>query len=162
MLAALRPTRRSPPIAEEGPTAYEQNEVRAIFLDGKVAMIQAGGRVLPTALKEAKINWGVAPLPLGPAAKGQGTLLITDSLAVFKGTGVEDKATEFAKYITSPEIQPSIRAAGRRGPHAAAAVGRRSTSWWQERPVLEAVHRRHQLSAGRSRCSPTTRASRTS
>ena len=27
--------------AEEGPTSYEQNEVRAIFLDGKLGMIQA-------------------------------------------------------------------------------------------------------------------------
>lgn len=44
----------------------------------------------------------MAPLPLGPSAKGEGTLLITDSLAVFKGTGVEDKAIEFAKFITSP------------------------------------------------------------
>ena len=44
-------------------------------------------------------------LPLGPNATGPGTLLITDSLVVFKGTGVEEKATEFAKYITSPDIQ---------------------------------------------------------
>ena len=73
---------------------------------------------------EAKMNWGVAPLPLGPDAKGEGTLLITDSLAVFKGSGVEEKATEFAKYITSPEVQeeyevpapPASRRCGRRPP----------------------------------------------
>ena len=63
--------------AEEGPTSYEQNEVRAIFLDGKLGMIQAsvGAKNL---LKDAKFKWGVAPLPLGPHAKGPGTLLITD------------------------------------------------------------------------------------
>ena len=95
--------------AEEGPTSYEQNEVRAIFLDGKLGMIQAsvGAKNL---LKDAKFKWGVAPLPLGPHAKGPGTLLITDSLAVFKGTGVEDKAIDFAKFLTSLENQPIYEA----------------------------------------------------
>ncbi len=83
--------------------------MRAIFLDGKLGMIQAsvGAKNL---LKDAKFKWGVAPLPLGPHAKGPGTLLITDSLAVFKGTGVEDKAIDFAKFLTSPENQPVYEA----------------------------------------------------
>jgi multiple sugar transport system substrate-binding protein len=51
------------------------------------------------------MNWGVAALPLGPSAKGPGTLLITDSLAVFKGTGVEEQAISLAKYITTGERQ---------------------------------------------------------
>ena len=73
--------------------------MRAIFLDGKLGMIQAsvGAKGL---LKDAKFKWGVTTLPLGPHAKGPGTLLITDSLAVFKGTGVEDKAIELAKFLT--------------------------------------------------------------
>ncbi len=41
ILAALKAYKDIVPYSEEGPTAYEQNEVRAIFLDGKVAMIQA-------------------------------------------------------------------------------------------------------------------------
>ena len=45
------------------------------------------------------------PLPVGPEAQGPGTLLITDSLAVFKGTGQEDKVIEFGKFLTSPENQ---------------------------------------------------------
>ena len=61
------------------------------------------------------MNWGVAPLPLGPSAKGPGTLLITDSLAIFKGSGVEEKATEFAKYITSPEVQEQYELHGGAG-----------------------------------------------
>lgn len=95
--------------AEEGPTSYEQNEVRAIFLDGKLGMIQAsvGAKNL---LKDAKFKWGVTNLPQGPSAKGPGTLLITDSLAVFKGTGVEDKAIEFAKFLTNLENQPIYEA----------------------------------------------------
>ncbi|UJW84800.1 extracellular solute-binding protein [Devosia sp. SL43] len=104
VLAALTALKDITPFSEEGPTAYEQNEVRAIWLDGGVAMIEASPGAANLAT-EAGMNWGVAPLPLGPDAKGPGTLLITDSLAVFKGTGVEDKAIEFAKFITSPEKQ---------------------------------------------------------
>lgn len=104
VLAALTALKDIVPYSEEGPTAYEQNEVRAIWLDGGVAMIEASVGAALRA-EEAGMNWGVAPLPLGPDAKGPGTLLITDSLAIFKGTGVEDKATEFAKFITSPENQ---------------------------------------------------------
>ena len=104
VLAALQAYKDITPYSVEGATAYEQNEIRAIFLDGKVGMIQAGSGAA-YRLKDTKVNWGVAPLPLGPSAKGEGTLLITDSLAIFKGSGVEEKATEFAKYITSPDIQ---------------------------------------------------------
>lgn len=90
--------------AEEGPTAYEQNEVRAIFLDGKLGMIQAAFGTA-NLLKDAPFKWGVTLLPLGPSAKGPGTLLITDSMAVFKGTGYEDKAVDLAKFLTNPENQ---------------------------------------------------------
>lgn len=114
VLAALQAYKDIAAYAEEGPTAYEQNEVRAIFLDGKLGMIQAGSGAA-SRLKETKINWGVTTLPLGPSATGPGTLLITDSLAVFKGSGVEEKAVEFAKYITSPDIQPEYELQGGAG-----------------------------------------------
>ena len=104
VLEALTALRDIVPYGEEGPTAYEQNEVRAIWLDGGVAMIEAMASAGVRA-DEAGMNWGVAPLPQGPSAQGPGTLLITDSLVVFKGTGYEDKAIEFAKFITQPEYQ---------------------------------------------------------
>ncbi|WP_162652842.1 extracellular solute-binding protein [Lentilitoribacter sp. Alg239-R112] len=103
-LEALTALRDITAYAEEGPTAYEQNEVRAIFLDGKLGMIHASVGAV-NRLEGTDINWGVAPLPLGPSAKGPGTLLITDSLAVFSGTGVEEQAISLAKYITSPDRQ---------------------------------------------------------
>jgi multiple sugar transport system substrate-binding protein len=103
-LEALTTLKAMVPYAEEGPTAYEQNEVRAIFLDGKIGMIHASVGAV-NKLKDAKFKWGVANLPLGPHAKGPGTLLITDSLAIFKGSGVEDKATDLAKFLTNPENQ---------------------------------------------------------
>nr|WP_210335994.1 ABC transporter substrate-binding protein [Ensifer sp. ENS09] len=114
VLAALQAYKDITPFSVEGATAYEQNEIRAIFLDGKVGMIQAGSGAA-TRLKETKVNWGVAPLPLGPEAKGEGTLLITDSLAVFKGSGVEEKAIEFAKFITSPGPQGEYELQGGAG-----------------------------------------------
>jgi multiple sugar transport system substrate-binding protein len=104
VLAALQALKDITPYSEEGPTAYEQNEVRAIWLDSGVAMIEAAPGAIARA-DEAGLNWGVAPLPLGPDAKGPGTLLITDALAIFKGTGVEDQAISLAKYITSGERQ---------------------------------------------------------
>lgn len=114
VLAALQAYKDITPYSVEGPTAYEQNEMRAIFLDGQVGMLQAA---VSTAFmsKEAGLNWGVTDLPLGPDAKGKGTLMITDSLAVFKDSGVEDKAVEFAKYITQPKIQEEYEAAGGAG-----------------------------------------------
>jgi multiple sugar transport system substrate-binding protein len=90
-------------VAQAGPTAYEQDDLTALFNDQKVAMIQQGPWVR-VRLNEG-LNWGVAPLPLGPQAEGPGTLLITDSLAVFSGTGYEDKAIDLAKWLTNPEHQ---------------------------------------------------------
>ncbi|MGK9203341.1 ABC transporter substrate-binding protein [Sinorhizobium meliloti] len=114
VLAALQAYKDITPYSVKGATAYEQNEIRAIFLDGKVGMIQSGSGAA-ARLKETKVNWGVAPLPLGPSAKGEGTLLITDSLVVFKDTGVEEKAIEFAKFITSPGPQGEYELQGGAG-----------------------------------------------
>lgn len=114
VLAALQAYKDITPYSVEGATAYEQNEIRAIFLDGKVGMIQSGSGAA-TRLAKTSINWGVTTLPLGPEAKGPGTLLITDSLAVFKGSGVEEKAIEFAKFITSPGPQGEYELQGGAG-----------------------------------------------
>jgi multiple sugar transport system substrate-binding protein len=114
VLAALQAYKDITPYSVEGATAYEQNEMRAIFLDGKIGMLQAGSGAA-VRLKDTKVNWGVAPLPLGPSAKGEGTLLITDSLAIFKGSGVEEKAIEFAKFITSPGPQGEYELQGGAG-----------------------------------------------
>lgn len=114
VLAALQAYKDIVPYSVEGATAYEQNEIRAIFLDGKAGMIQSGSGAA-ALLKDTKINWGIAPLPLGPSAKGEGTLLITDSLAIFKDTGVEEKAIEFAKFITSPGPQGEYELQGGAG-----------------------------------------------
>ncbi|MGN7292814.1 ABC transporter substrate-binding protein [Rhizobium sp. SAFR-030] len=105
VLAALQAYKDITPYSVEGATAYEQNEIRAVFLDGKAGMIQNSTGAAYRLLESKKFEWGVTTIPVGPSAKGPGTLLITDSLAIFKGSGVEEKAIEFAKFITSPGPQ---------------------------------------------------------
>jgi len=102
-LAALTFYKSLVPVSEDGPSAYDQDDMIKIFSDGKVAMIEGGPWVRNQVPKT--INWGVDLLPVGPSSKGPGTLLITDSLAVFKGTGVEAQATDLAKWLTNPENQ---------------------------------------------------------
>jgi multiple sugar transport system substrate-binding protein len=102
-LEALEFYKKLVDVSEEGPTAYEQNDLTQLFNDAQVAMIQQGPWVRVQASEN--IDWGVAALPLGPQAKGPGTLLITDSLAVFKGSGVEAEAIDLAKFLTNPDNQ---------------------------------------------------------
>lgn len=102
-LEALEFYKKLVDISEEGPTAYEMDQMTQLFNGEQVAMIEQGPWVRVQANED--ISWGVAPLPVGPQAKGAGTLLITDSLAVFKGSGVEEEAIELGKLLTSPENQ---------------------------------------------------------
>ena len=50
------------------------------------------------------LNMKTVRIPAGPQGK-QGTLLITDSIAVFNNTGNEEMANKFAAMVTSPEWQ---------------------------------------------------------
>jgi multiple sugar transport system substrate-binding protein len=102
-LEALEFVKKLVPVSEEGPSAYEQNDMTTLFSDQKIAMMEQGPWGRNQIAKG--VNWGVTVLPTGPEAKGPGTLLITDSLAVFKGTGVEDQAIDLGKWLTNPENQ---------------------------------------------------------
>ncbi len=102
-LQALEFVKKLVAVSEDGPSAYDQDDMIKLFSDGKVAMIEGGPWVRNQVSKD--IKWGVAPLPVGPQGKGPGTLLITDSMAIFKGTGVEDQAIDLAKLLTSPDNQ---------------------------------------------------------
>lgn len=88
-------------VSQPGPLAYDRAKLRPLFVEGKIGMFISGpwerGLV-------GDVNWGVAPVPAGPMGK-HGTLLITDSLAVFKGSGVEEAARSLAKWLTNEENQ---------------------------------------------------------
>lgn len=90
-------------VGQDGPTAFERSQIKDLFNDGKVAMYIDG----PWARGQHKegMDTITVPIPAGPRGKGPGTLLITDSLAVFKGTGHEDLATELAERLATGEVQ---------------------------------------------------------
>lgn len=88
-------------VSQPGPVAYDRAKLRPLFVENKIGMFISG----PWERQQiGDINWGVAPIPVGPMGT-PGTLLITDSYAVFKGSNVEDAALSFAKYMTSPDKQ---------------------------------------------------------
>ncbi|WP_281985244.1 extracellular solute-binding protein [Thalassorhabdomicrobium marinisediminis] len=89
-------------VSQEGPTAWERDQLTELFNDGQIAMYVAG----PDRLNQHNddINQLVAPVPAGPSGES-GSILITDSIVVFKGSGHEDLAHDLAQRITSGESQ---------------------------------------------------------
>jgi multiple sugar transport system substrate-binding protein len=89
-------------VAQEGPTAWERDQLKDLFNDGQIAMYVQG----PWGYGQHNedINQLVAPVPAGPSGES-GTILITDSIVVFKGSGHEELAQELAQRITSGDSQ---------------------------------------------------------
>lgn len=94
--------------AQEGPIAYDRGKLEPLFKEGQIAMYLSGawGRQ-----KAEGVNFGTAAIPVGPMGKPS-TLLITDSLVVFKGTGLEEPTTNLVKFLTTPERQAKFDEAG--------------------------------------------------
>jgi multiple sugar transport system substrate-binding protein len=89
-------------VAQEGPTAWERDQLKDLFNDDKIAMYIQG----PWGHGQHKesINQKISPVPAGPSGES-GTILITDSIVVFKGSGHEELAHELAQMITSGDSQ---------------------------------------------------------
>ena len=92
-------------VSQEGPTAFERSQVKDLYNDGQVGMYVEGpwGR----GVHNEGVNEIVVPIPAGPSGES-GTLLITDSIAVFKGSGHEDIAHKLATALTSGESQYAL------------------------------------------------------
>ncbi|MCJ8323161.1 MAG: sugar ABC transporter substrate-binding protein [Rhizobiales bacterium] len=90
-------------VSQTGPIAYDRAKLGPLFINGQIAMY-IDGPWARARLNEGGVNYGVGFIPAGPSG-ASGTLLITDSLAVFKGTGVEEQALSLAKYLTNPVNQ---------------------------------------------------------
>ena len=93
------------PYMEEGPTAWERDQMKDLFNDQKLGMYVSG----PWARGQSKDqvpNMLVAPVPHGPSGVS-GTILITDSIAVFKqkDPAVEAAAQKLAQALTSGAAQ---------------------------------------------------------
>ena len=89
-------------VAQEGPTAWERSQLKDLYNDGKIGMYIDG----PWGASQHADNISeiVVPVPAGPSGVS-GTILITDSIVVFKGSGHEELAQELAQRITSGESQ---------------------------------------------------------
>ncbi|PHQ84232.1 MAG: sugar ABC transporter substrate-binding protein [Thalassobium sp.] len=89
-------------VAQDGPTAWERDQLKDLFNDGQIAMYVSG----PWGYGQHNedINQLVVPVPSGPSGES-GSILITDSIVVFKGSGHEDLAQELAQRITSGDSQ---------------------------------------------------------
>ncbi len=73
------------------------------FASGASAMIMDGPWDLPRFREINKFEWGVAPLPAGPAR--QVTYLAGEHLAIFKQSRHADAAWRFVKWVIQPENQ---------------------------------------------------------
>ena len=80
-------------------------EVGDAFEQGKAAMEANGSWLVPTH-EAAGIDFGIAPLPKGPA--GQATSINPTGAVVFASTKSPDAAWEFVKYLASPEAQTML------------------------------------------------------
>jgi len=92
-------------VAQEGPTAWERSQLKDLYNDGKIGMYIDGpwGR----GQHNEDINEITVPIPAGPNG-GNGTILITDSIAVFKGSGHEELAHELASMLTTGASQYAL------------------------------------------------------
>ena len=122
--------------SQEGPVAYDRGKLEPLFKEGQIAMYTTGawGRG-----KAEGVNFGVALIPAGPSGK-HSTLLITDSLVVFKGTGLEEPTQNLIKFLTAPERQSAFDEAGgwtpiRAGAGADALIAK-DPNW---KPFIDAV-----------------------
>lgn len=94
--------------SQEGPLAYDRAKLEPLFAEEQVAMYVSGGWGRTRA---GDVDFRIAEIPAGPMGD-HSTLLITDSLVVFKGTGVEEAATDLVKYLTAPDLQAQFDEAG--------------------------------------------------
>ena len=75
------------------------------FEQGQAAM-ESNGSWLVATHQAAGIDFGIAPLPKGPA--GRATSVNPTGAVVFKGSKSPDAAWEFVKYLTSPAAQTQL------------------------------------------------------
>jgi multiple sugar transport system substrate-binding protein len=90
------------PYMQSGPTEWERDGLKDLFNDGAIAMYVNGPWGKGQHNEDTKQI--IVPIPHGPSGDS-GTILITDSIAVFKGTGDEAMAIKLAKALTSGDAQ---------------------------------------------------------
>jgi ABC-type glycerol-3-phosphate transport system substrate-binding protein len=80
----------------------------AAFASGRIALVMDGPWSLPRYRQMKDVDWGVAPLPAGPARRV--TYLAGEHLAVFRQSAHPDAAWTFIKWVLRPETQAMFSA----------------------------------------------------
>lgn len=96
------------PYMQDGPVAYDRAELEPLFAQSRIGMYTNGGWGRAVT---GDIDFGLNLIPAGPMGD-HSTLLITDSLVVFEGSGVEEASTSLVKFLTSPDRQAAFDEAG--------------------------------------------------
>ena len=96
------------PFMQDGPVAYDRAELEPLFREGQIAMYTNGGW---GRAQTGDVDFGINLIPAGPSGD-HSTLLITDSLVVFEGSGVEEQAMDLVKFLTATDRQAAFDEAG--------------------------------------------------
>ena len=93
--------------SQDGPVAYDRGKLEPLFQEGQIAMLMQSFGFRD---RTGDVDYGLAWIPTGPSgnADSHATLLITDSLAVFSGSGVEEGAMSLAKFLTETDRQANF------------------------------------------------------
>ena len=73
----------------------------ALLGNGTIAMVENGMHLLADFAKLEGVEWDIAPLPKGPAARL--SWIETDGWLVWSGSKARDAAWELAKFLVSPD-----------------------------------------------------------
>jgi multiple sugar transport system substrate-binding protein len=88
-------------VTQPGVTAYTRDEVQDLFVAGNLGIFLSGG--FTAALLEQRgvtFKWDVAPMPHFEG-KPQSTLIVTDSIVLFKTSDAKEEAGKFLDFFYS-------------------------------------------------------------
>ncbi|MGP1395482.1 MAG: ABC transporter substrate-binding protein [Inquilinaceae bacterium] len=86
-------------MTQDGPTAYNREDVQNLFKQGKVGMMITAPFLSAQIKDEAPdLSYGIVPIPAGPGGD-RGTYGVTDSIIMFANSGNKDEAWMFLDYL---------------------------------------------------------------
>jgi multiple sugar transport system substrate-binding protein len=118
------------------------------FASGNLAMILDGPWDLPRFRQMKGMDWGVAPLPAGPA--GRATYIAGEHLVIFRQSPHPAQAWTFVKWMQRPEIQAAFSMASGYLPTRRSVLAREDyRAFLRGDPAMRAFV--DQMAAGRGR-----------
>ncbi|MDT0183942.1 sugar ABC transporter substrate-binding protein [Microbacterium sp. ARD31] len=108
----------APPASDTNPPTGG-DRARDLFLQGRLALFQTGAYNLANVVESADFEWGIAPLPAGPA----GAISVTNGVVAAASADSDDPDSQrrLLEWIASPEGSREIGADGSGLPAVTAA-----------------------------------------